>query len=176
MCPSSRGCGRLEDPRGSPPESGELQGVPFLENELVVVVSPDHSLAARRVSFADLEGATWLLRENGSGTRTFVRNLLAEKGIRPPTMTIGSNGAIKQSVRAGLGVSLLPRQAVVLELSMGLLTEVDLEDGMPLRRWYALYPKDGPGRPIIQTFLQVLMGDVSRRAITESLVVPAAEA
>lgn len=159
---------------GSPPESGEIEGTPFLDNELVVVVSPDHHLAARRgLSFAELEEATWLLRESGSGTRSFTQNLLAEKRIHPPTMTIGSNGAIKQSVRAGLGVSLLPRQAVVLELAMDLLREIDLKEELPLRRWYALYPSGGPGRPVVETFLRFLADAAAREAIAESLTIPA---
>lgn len=159
---------------GSPPESGVFDGIPFLDNELVVIISPEHPLASRRgVSFRDLERVTWLLRESGSGTRIFVENLFAEKGIKPSsTMTVGSNGAIKQSVRAGLGVSLQSRRAVALELAMGLLSEIDLDSELPARRWYALYPKDGPGRPIVQTFLQFLTDDAARKAIADSLVIP----
>lgn len=158
---------------GSPPESGEIEGTPFLENELVVVASMDHRLAVRRgVSFAEFEEATWLLREPGSGTRSMVAGLLAEWGIKPSTMTIGSNGAIKQSVRAGLGVFLLPRQAVVLELAMGLLKELDLKEEMPARRWYALVPKDSPRRPAVETFLGFLSSREAREAIVESLEAP----
>lgn len=159
---------------GSPPESGALEGIPFLDNELVIIISPEHPLASRRaVSFSELERVTWLMRENGSGTRIFTDNLLTEKGIRPSSrMTIGSNGAIKQSVRAGLGVSLQSRRAVALELAMGLLSEVDLDDELPARLWYALYPKDGPGRPIVDTFLQFLTDDAARSAIADSLILP----
>lgn len=158
---------------GSPPESGELEGISFLENELVLVVSPDHPLAEKRgLTFADLEAVTWLLRESGSGTRTFTQRLLEEKGIRPQTMTIGSNGAIKQSVRAGLGVGLLPRQSVVLELEMNLVSALDLREALPLRHWYALYPKDSPRRPVIEAFHQFLMEPVARQAVADSLIVP----
>lgn len=158
---------------GSPPESGAFDSIPFLNNELVIIISPEHPLASRRaVSFEELERITWLLRENGSGTRIFTENLLVEKRIKPySTMTVGSNGAIKQSVRAGLGISLQSRQAVALELDMGLLSEVDLDEKLPLRRWYALYPKDGPGRPVVQTFLKFLTDDAARKAIADSLVI-----
>lgn len=155
---------------GSPPESGELEGVPFLENELVVVVSPDHPLAHRRgLTFADLEAATWLLREVGSGTRAFTQSLLEEKGIRPQTMTIGSNGAIKRSVQAGIGVGLLPRQAVELELATNLVSELDLREALPTRRWHALYPRDSARRPVVELFHQFLMSSVARQAVAGSL-------
>ena len=150
-----------------------MKGVSFLENELVLVVSPDHPLASRRdLTFADLEAVKWLLREVGSGTRIFTQKLLQEKGIRPQTMTIGSNGAIKQSVRAGIGVGLLPRQAVVLELAMNLVSELDLWEALPVRHWYALYPNDSPGRPVVEAFHRFLTEPVARQAIADSLIVP----
>lgn len=156
---------------GSPPESGELEGIPFLNNELVLVASPDHQLAGQReLSFQDLDHTTWLLRESGSGTRIFTQGLLAERGIRPPVMTIGSNGAIKQSVRAGLGLGLLPRQAVSLELAMGLLWELDLQEELPLRRWYALLPRSSPRRAVVDAFLGFLTKESARQAVTDSLV------
>lgn len=66
---------------GSPPESGELDGTPFLDNRLVVISSPEDPLVSRRgLVFEDLEESTWLLRELGSGTRIFTRRLLDEKG------------------------------------------------------------------------------------------------
>lgn len=155
---------------GSPPESGELEGIPFLQNELVVVAYPGHRLAGERgLSFSDLARSTWLLRENGSGTRAFTFDLLRARGIRPSVMTIGSNGAIKQSVRAGLGLGMLPRQAVSLELGMGLLEELALDEELPLRHWYALLPTGSPRRPVVQEFLDFLTGDAARRAVEGSL-------
>lgn len=158
---------------GSPPMDSEIEGVPFMDNELVVIASPEDELASRKgVAFEELEGATWLLREPGSGTRDFTQNLLAEKGMRPSVMTIGSNGAIKQSVRAGLGVSLQSRQAVSLELEMGLLREVHLAEELPMRRWYALVAADTPRRPAVEDFIRFLGGSEAREAIAKSLVVP----
>ncbi len=159
---------------GSPPESGEIEGVPFLDNEYVVIVSPESPLASRRgLSFADLASVAWLLREEGSGTRIFTQELLAEKGIKPSTMTIGSNGAIKQSARAGLGVSLQSRHAVGVELAAGILAEADIEEGIPPREWFALYPRDSVRRPAVGAFLEFLVSAEAREAIAASLDTPA---
>ena len=46
---------------------------------------------------------------------------LAGAGIAVETLTLGSNGAIKQAARAGLGVSFVSRDAVANELDAGLL-------------------------------------------------------
>lgn len=160
---------------GSPPEDGSLDGLPFLENELVIIVPPESLLASRKgLTLADLEELPWLLREEGSGTRAFTLNLLENKGISPSTMTLGSNGAIKQAVRTGLGVSLQSRQAVALELATGMLREASTAERLPTRQWFALYPKEAGLRPAAEAFLHFLTGPVARQAISESLMVPAA--
>lgn len=159
---------------GSPPESGEIEGVPFLDNEYVVIVSPESALASRRgLSFADLASVAWLLREEGSGTRIFTQELLDGQGIKPSTMTIGSNGAIKQSARAGLGVSLQSRHAVGVELAAGILAEADIEEGIPPREWFALFPRDAARRPAVGAFLEFLASAEAREAIAASLDTPA---
>ena len=54
-----------------------------------------------------------------------VAEFLAEHDLRPQTLTLGSNGAIKEAVRLGLGVSLQSRVAVEHELAAGTLAEID---------------------------------------------------
>jgi len=96
----------------------------------------------------DPEAETWLLREQGSGTRAAVEGFLEEHGIRPrSTMTLGSNGAIKQAVAVGLGISLLSTHAAGAELASGTLRRVHVQ-GAPLRRsWYVLRRETGPELP-----------------------------
>jgi LysR family transcriptional regulator, low CO2-responsive transcriptional regulator len=138
---------------GSPPEDGRLLGRPFLANEIVLIVPPGDELADRRaVTFAALAEHTWLLREEGSGTRALVEGLLDRHGIRPKTLTLGSNGAIKQGVRMGLGVSLQSLAAVDLELEAGLLAAVPLR-GLPVRHWYLLTSAAGVQRRPVRQFV-----------------------
>jgi len=153
---------------GSPPEDGRLVGRPFLRNEIVLIVPPGDDVTRRRsATFASLESRTWLLREEGSGTRALVEGLLARHGIRPLTLTLGSNGAIKQAVRVGLGVSLQSRAAVELELRTGLLATVPLR-GLPVRHWYVLTSASGRTRRAVQSFLDFVASEAAERTIAET--------
>jgi LysR family transcriptional regulator, low CO2-responsive transcriptional regulator len=101
-------------------------------NTLVVVAAPT---VAR--SFA-LGRTRWLLREEGSGTRTTCEALLAGWEVDPPRLTLGSNGAVVAAAAAGLGVTLVSGDAVSGELADGRLAEVTVPGG-PLRRpWHAV--------------------------------------
>ena len=67
---------------------------------------------------------------------------------------LGTNEAIKQGVMAHLGVAVLPRLAVQLELASGLLASPHLP-GFPLRRsWCTVYPKDRYPTPVTELFLR----------------------
>jgi DNA-binding transcriptional LysR family regulator len=106
---------------------------------LVVVAAPD--LAARAAGpglLPWLARQTWLLREPGSGTRASTEALLAELDLAPPTLLVGSNVAIRESARVGLGVTLVSRDAVAGELAAGQLATLPVP-GTPLYRdWYLL--------------------------------------
>ena len=54
----------------------------------------------------------WLLRGTGSGTRSTTEELFEDLGIGPRTVTLRSNGAIRASAQAGLGITLISRDAV----------------------------------------------------------------
>jgi len=99
-------------------------------NTLVVVGAPE---LARRF---DPEQTTWLLRESGSGTRATTATLLEELEISPPQMVLGSHGAVVAATVAGLGVTLVSRQAVRRQLDAGVLAELAVP-GTPLHRpWH----------------------------------------
>ncbi len=83
------------------------------------------------------------------------------------TLTLGSNGAIKQAARAGLGVSLVSRDAVAYELESGALAAIPLEAGPPARSWYAIRSTVGPPRAVIEQFMAFLEpGDIDRNPMS----------
>ncbi len=81
--------------------------------------SPGLRTTTKPVSAATLGRSVWLLREQGSGTRTTTLELFDELGIQPATLTLGSNGAIRESVQVGLGITLISLDAVARELDTG---------------------------------------------------------
>ena len=97
---------------GTPPADPRLIAEPLMRNDIVCITHPgDPALSARRLDSSELADRVWLLREPGSGTRTLNEQFLSERGLSPETLTIGSNGAIRQAARVGLGVALLSRSA-----------------------------------------------------------------
>jgi LysR family transcriptional regulator, low CO2-responsive transcriptional regulator len=138
---------------GTPPGDHRLLAEPFIENEIACITAPDDPVAGgQAVDAATLANRAWLLREPGSGTRALGEQFLAERGLVPRTLTLGSNGAIKQAARAGLGVSLLSRAAVEAELQSGWLGEIRLVNGPEARPWFVLRSAVGPVRPTVERF------------------------
>jgi DNA-binding transcriptional LysR family regulator len=151
---------------GRPPSHGRLVGEPFMENEIVLIGPPDDPLGERRsVSVHELADRVWLLREEGSGTRVMTEQFLASHELRPRVLTLGSNGAIKQASRAGLGVSLQSRPAVSLELEAGLLSELHVQERLPKRQWYVLRAATGPVREAVTTFMEFVERPEARWAV-----------
>ena len=156
---------------GRPPDDG-IVGERFLDNAIVVITAPDDPLAkGHKVRVEELGSRPWLLREEGSGTRSMTEEFLAGHDLHPPIRTLGSNGAIKQAARAGLGVSLQSRLATHLELELGLLGTVRLDVPLPRRQWYVIRPAHGPMRPAVEQFLGFVRSGEAKAAVERGLTV-----
>jgi len=150
---------------GRPPEDERIAGHAFLDNEIALIAAPgDQLAAAKSVRPEELANRVWLMREPGSGTRHLVTEFLSEHDLRPQTLTLGSNGAIKEAVRLGLGVSLQSRVAVEHELQDGTLEEIHVRGGLPHRQWYALHSATVPPRPAVEQFLDFAYGNEGKQA------------
>lgn len=151
---------------GQPPAGAGITGTRLLDYRLVVVAASDHEVG-------DPADETWLLREQGSGTRATVERFLTDNGIAPrSTMTLGSNGAIKQAVAVGLGVTLLSNHAAGPELASGLLRRVQME-GAPLRRtWFVLQRDGGAELPEAAAFRAFCRSREARAAVLAAIRPP----
>lgn len=144
---------------GTPPDDAELIAEPLSDNEIVCITAPeDPAIDRGPLAIGELDGRAWLLREVGSGTRALNEQFLADRGLVPQTLTLGSNGAIKQAARAGLGISLLSRAAVDAELESGRLGVLRLRDGPTARPWFVIRSAVGPARPSVDAFVAFIGG------------------
>jgi DNA-binding transcriptional LysR family regulator len=117
---------------------------PVLSDELKLIVPADHPLAAKdQVSMEEVLPYPFVLREQGSGTRRVMEEELERRGINYKEMNIvmelGSTGAIKSAVEAGLGISILSQSSVKHEVTLGLFKMITLNNITFERSFYAIY-------------------------------------
>ncbi len=146
-----------------PTSERQLEVVPWMQDELVIVCAPGHRLARRRpkrVGIEALREETWLLREAGSGTREVVERALQPHLHRIRTETeLGSAEAIKQAVAEGLGIACLSKFAVADQLELGRL--VRLSTALPrLTRTFYLVRHE---RRFVSATLAAFMAHCTRR-------------
>ncbi|MBF8299612.1 MAG: putative transcriptional regulator, LysR family [Dehalococcoidia bacterium] len=117
---------------------------PFLSDELVVVASPSHPLKqSKKIPVERLGKEVFIAREVGSGTRINADEFFRQQGVTLSAgMELGDNSAVKEAVAAGLGIALLSRHTIRMELALRRLVVLDVK-GLPLRRqWYVVHRQD----------------------------------
>ncbi|GIO07574.1 LysR family transcriptional regulator [Brevibacillus reuszeri] len=115
---------------------------PFADDRMYLIVSPAHPLAKKEeVSVTELLDETWIVREEGSGTREAAEKMFRILQIQPKKrMEFGSTQVIKESVEAGLGISLLSYWAIRKERKLGTLCTLKVA-GTPVTRDFSLVTK-----------------------------------
>jgi DNA-binding transcriptional LysR family regulator len=129
---------------GRPPAGIDMNVNLIGDNPHVIIAPTSHRLARKqRIELADLAGETFLMREQGSGTRGLMEQLFERARIQPRSgMEMSSNETIKQAVIAGLGIAFISAHTVATELDERRLTTLDVV-GLPVvRQWYVLSRKD----------------------------------
>jgi len=122
----------------------QINYTPFVEDELIVVSSPS-LVKDGSMTLKELVKLPMVLREEGSGTRRETEKFLEGKGVSLENLRVngifGSTDAVKQAVKAGLGVSILSRYSVADELQHKILEEIKLTDIQMNRRFYVVTHK-----------------------------------
>jgi len=123
------------------PEGINVQNIPLMENNLVLVGSSQSTEVIKRPK--DLEKVTLLYREDGSATRKKMEDYLSKHKITvSKSMGLVSNEAVKQAVNAGLGYSIMPLIGLQSSLINKSIKIVPLK-GLPLiTEWNLIYNKD----------------------------------
>lgn len=139
------------------PDAAQLTCEQILTDQPVVIAPPDHALAGGPVEPTKLAGERFILREQGSSTRQMQTNALALwdlTGVR--SFEVWGTETLKQSVHAGLGLSLISEHAVGQEVVDGRIVTLDVVPAAPGRPIVAGYRRDRLLSPAEQAFLALL--------------------
>jgi DNA-binding transcriptional LysR family regulator len=136
--------------------SKKVHAIPFVREELVLVTSRDHPLSQREaVSLADIRPYPFIIREEGSATRSKVLNAFSEMDIIPSVLIeANSMEFTKEWVAQGKGVSILIDRAVEAD-DRNALAAVRLVEPLFLEVSVA-YLKSRRYDPSIQAFINYL--------------------
>jgi LysR family transcriptional regulator, transcriptional activator of the cysJI operon len=125
----------------------DVQVEPFMEDHMVCVVPADHEWADQEIEVKELQQATLVARELGSGSRRIVEQAMEKTGIEVKKlrllMTFDSTEGLLSAVEAGLGVAFVSRWAVRNQLALGTLKLARVR-GLNLARMFSLATVAGP--------------------------------
>jgi len=95
---------------------------PWRSDQLAIFCANDHVLAQqKKLTLQEMSQQRWILREHGSGTRTvFVNAIQQQGGVINHSMDLARQEAIKQAVKANLGLGVLSLLSIQQELALGL--------------------------------------------------------
>jgi len=154
---------------GALPSSRALESRPLMDDDLVLVVPPEHPWVSRKtVSVDDVKSEPLILRERGSGSRETLESGLKELGTGLEAFhvvgEIASTQAVKQAIRAGLGVSFVSRLAVEDECRARLLACVKVRDLNVTRAFHVVTHRDRSRSPLAQAFLAFIESQPTERS------------
>jgi DNA-binding transcriptional LysR family regulator len=145
-----------------PEQRTDVHIEPFMEDQMVLVVSSCHEWAGSRITLDELRTQPLLVREFGSGSRRVVEQALAAAGLKSRDLNIrmelDSTEGLLNGVEGGLGITFVSRWAVRNQLALGTL-KLARVDGLKLSRSFSLaYPAGPEPSGSVGSFLAFLRG------------------
>ncbi|USK68866.1 LysR family transcriptional regulator [Peribacillus asahii] len=127
---------------------------PFMEDDMIIVAPKEHPLSQRSLIEKELlQNQVWILREQGSGTRTYMDRLMHDLNLTiKRSFIFSSNQGVKEAVKAGLGIALLSRWAVNSELETNLLHALYIKNHKVKRPFSVVKNKNAEISKALQIF------------------------
>ncbi|MEA3415804.1 MAG: selenium metabolism-associated LysR family transcriptional regulator [Thermodesulfobacteriota bacterium] len=132
-------------------------------DELVLAIPRRHRWAGKKqIDIKELPEEPFILREIGSGTLKIIEDYLdpsASKVVDSLQVVarFGSSTAVKEGIKAGLGVSILSSRALETELETGSLKVLKIKRFSLLRKFYLIMDKRRTVSPVCRVMLDFLI-------------------
>src|ERR1051326_1843997 len=138
----------------------EVELKAFHEEELVLVVAPDHPFVRQaRVSIGDIASEQLILFDRTSSYYEITQAAFLAAGVAlRGLMELDNIEAAKKMVERDLGVALLPGTAVAREIQNKTLRAVKMIDAPPMQNTIVAFRRRYAGKPagIVAAFLELL--------------------
>ncbi len=146
---------------GSRIKDNKLEHEEFFRDELVLIAGPHYPLPSnKKMGTNEIASAPFVIRERGSGSRMTMEKWCSEAGLDPSTLNIvaemGSTEAVKQAVKAGMGLAIVSSLAIVEDLYHKTLKTVPFQKKKLVRNFYIISCRNRSMSPICQAFLNFL--------------------
>lgn len=131
----------------------------FRDDELVLVVSPNHAFASKNsINIEELEDQTFLVSQPNSAIRKFIEDTFYTNKLDINNIhNLYNIEGIKQSILNGQGISILPKKAISTELKHKLLIDVPINN-LPLKRkLFIAYKKNKQFTTLEKDFINSLL-------------------
>jgi len=144
---------------------------PLWQDELVIAVPSGHRWAKREeVSLEELTQEPFILRESGSGTLKTLDDYLRAAGLEGIgslriIARLGTSTAVKEGIKAGLGVSILSSLAMNTEFETGLLKQLKVRGLRMTRSFYMIRDKRRTPSPLCNAFIDFLISSSKRKSL-----------
>ncbi|MEZ4866508.1 MAG: LysR family transcriptional regulator [Caldilineaceae bacterium] len=141
-----------------------LEAEYLCDREEVAICHPTHPLAQQQTAtLAELTQAPLLLLDKGATSRQLLDQQLLQVGLRPEIIELGSIEVIKRYAAIDLGVAVVPRMAVTMEVATETLHPLTIP-WLPKRAIGVVRRRNGYRSPAERVFLQLLQEIVDREA------------
>jgi DNA-binding transcriptional LysR family regulator len=146
---------------GAKAQEVQLVQKKIIDDQMFLIVPRRHKWATKRhVVMGELIREPFIMRERGSGTRKSIELVLDKSGHSLGTLNVvaemGSTEAVRQGIKAGVGVSILSECAVSEELATGSLKKVKIKGLFFKRAFYLTFHKHRTQSPLCRTFIEFL--------------------
>jgi DNA-binding transcriptional LysR family regulator len=150
---------------GAQAEHRQITSDFFTTDQMICVVPPGHALEPRKsIDPEEIMKLPFILREKGSGTRTAMEQAFKKIDLDLKDLQVvaemGSNEAIRQAVKAGLGISIISRRAVLEDLEQGRLREAKIKKLPLIRNFYLITQTHRTLSPLAQEFKEFILKEV----------------
>lgn len=141
-----------------PPKRADLTCIPWQEQEIVVVVPPQHRLGARKTMVAaELDGESLVTFTHELQIRVEMDRWLRQAKVAVDVVHEFDNiETIKRAVEIGSGIALLPVSTVRREMEIGSLHMLKLEDVRWVRPLGIIHKRHNTLTTAVHRFLQLL--------------------